>query len=278
MEIRLNIDISLIKRYSATKRRKELFAFAMWCHVQHVSAVVFNVTSTMLRKRLSIGKAKADRLMADAAEDMLFTIEGTTFRAGSFRDKTVKFTRKHRKYSAALVKTVTFDSEHDYTLKELYDLINEILAIFPITAKEDRDCLTQRGGRNNGRCVQNQGDATSRTLTLKKFSQNLKMSVSSCSRILRRLADQGKIKRKPSVCISAIASEFKQQIVKYLRRVGLSSVTFEHNGLSYVIVPCAYSIPSRDMSESYKHKIYNYHKAGQNAFCKLSTIPQLCGF
>lgn len=277
MQGTLNIDINLIKRYAGSKQRKELFAFALWCHIQRVNAVVYGITSSKLRKELSIGKTKADRIIADAKEDSLFEVNGTTFRAGSFRDKTIKFTRKQRRYQSALVKTIHFNTDHKYTLKELYDLINEILALFPIAAKEDKDCLSQRGGHDN-RCVHNFNDAKPRTLTLKKFSQNLKMSVSSCSRILKRLVSDGIISKYPSILFAVIDSGHRKDIVELLHRALVRTVTYIHNGLSYIVVPCAYSIAMRDISESYKHKIYNYHKSSNPQNETFSTIPQLCGF
>lgn len=277
MERTLNIDIHLIKRYADNKRRKELFAFAIWCHIQRVNAVVYGITNSKLRKKLSIGKAKAERIIADAADDPLFEVNGTIFRVGSFRDKTIKYTRKQHRYQSALVKTIKFDTKVDYSLKYLYDLINETLAIFPITATEDKDCLQQRGGHDN-RYVQTYRDAKSRTLTLKKFSQNLKMSISSCSRILKNLMDDGKINKTPSILFSIIDSEHKEQIQEVLQRLGLKNSTYERNGLQYVVVPCSYSIAMRDVSNSYKHKIYNYHKSHFNRHVEVSTIPQLCGY
>lgn len=277
MEGTLNIDINLIKRYADSKRRKELFAFAIWCHIQRVNAVVYGITCSKLRKKLSIGKVKAERIIADAADDQLFEVNGTTFKVGSFRDKTVKYTRKQHQYQSALVKTIKFDTEADYSLKYLYDLINETLALFPITAKEDKDCLQQRGGHDN-RYVQTYRDAKSRTLTLKKFSQNLKMSISSCSRILKNLVNDGKINKAPSILFSIIDSEHKEQIQEVLQKLGLINSTYERNGLQYVVVPCSYSIAMRDVSNSYKHKIYNYHKSNFYRRNYESTIPQLCGF
>lgn len=277
MQGTLNVDINLIKRYSQNKRRKELFALAIWCHIQHVNATIFDFTVTRARKELSIGKAKAERLLDDAREDPIFRFNGTTIRAGSFRDYTIKYTRKQRRYCSAVVKAIKFDTEHKYALKELYNLINEILTLFPIAAKEDKDCLPQRGGLDN-RCVQKPCDAKSRTLTLRKFCQNNGMSVSSCHRLLAELAKGGKIRKSPSLQHTVISGEHKDEIEISIRRAGLMNYTFKHNGLIYIIIPCSYSILSRDVTESYKHKIYGYHKDYTHGQKRNSTIPQLCGY
>jgi hypothetical protein len=277
MQQTLNIDINLIKRYAQSKQRKELFALAIWCHIQRVNATVFDFTVTKARKELRIGKVKAERLLNDANDDPLFSFNDTTMRAGSFRDKTQKYTRKQRRYCSAMVKTIRFDTDHKYSLKELYDLINEILTLFPITAQEDKDCLHQRGGLNN-RCVQKTCDAKSRTLTLRKFCQNNGMSVSSSHRILKKLVADGKIDKTPSSQFAVIGKEHGEQIESSLKRAGVMNYTFEHNGLIYIVVPCSYSIASRNITESYKHKIYGYHKDYTHGHYYESTIPQLCGF
>ena len=277
MQYTLNIDINLIKRYAQSKQRKELFALAIWCHIQRVNATVFDFTVTKARKELRIGKAKAERLLNDSNDDPLFSFNGTTIRAGSFRDKTPKYTRKQRRYCSAMVKTIRFDTDHKYSLKELYDLINEILTLFPITAQEDKDCLPQRGGLHN-RCVQKTGDAKSRTLTLRKFCQNNGMSISSSHRILKKLVASGKIDKTPSCQFAVIGKEHVEQIESSLNRAGVMNYTFEHNGLIYIVVPCSYSIASRSITESYKHKIYGYHKDYTHGHNYESTIPQLCGF
>ncbi len=250
---------------------------AIWCHIQRVNATVFDFTVTKARKELRIGKVKAERLLNDAYADPLFTFNGTTIRAGSFRDKTPKYTRKQRRYSSALVYAIKFDTDHKYSLKELYDLINEILTLFPITAQEDKDCLPQRGGLNN-RCVQKTCDAKSRTLTLRKFCQNNYMSVSASHRILKKLIAGGKIEKTPSSQFAVIGKEHQEQITSSLHRAGLMNFTFEHNGLIYIVVPCSYSISSRDITESYRHKIYGYHKDYTHEHNYESNIPQLCGF
>ncbi len=277
MQGTLNIDINLIKRYAQNKQRKELFALAVWCHIQRVNATVFNFTVTRARKELRIGKKKAERLLGEAQVDPLFSFNSSQIRAGSFRDKTPKYTRKQRLYHSALVRTIKFDTDRQYSLKELYDLINEILTLFPITAKEEKDCLTQRGSSSNY-YVQTSCDAKSRTLTLRKFSQNNGMSVSSSHRILNKLIAEGKIDKTPSSQFAVIGREHQEQIEISLHRAGMMNYTFEHNGLIYIVVPCSYSIASRSITDSFKHKIYGYHKDYTHGQDYESTIPQLCGF
>lgn len=273
----LNIDIALLKRYASSKQQKELFALALKCHILRTNATIWNFSEYFVRKNLHVGKVKAERLIEDAKNDSLFSFFGNIVRVGSLRDKTIKEGKRFKNYQGGLVKKFTFDDKHDYTLKELYSLINETLVLFPISAKEEEDCLQQRGGHDN-RFVPKSGDANSRTLTLRKLAQNLRMSVSSTSRILKDLANQEVINKLPSRQYAVISSEHISQIVDCVRELGRKSFTFEHFGLTYIVVPCQYSITNRNVSESFRHKIYGYHKGFNPNPEATSTIPQLCGF
>lgn len=273
----LNIDIALMKRYAANKQRKELFALALKCHIMRTNATIWNFSEYFVRKNLHVGKAKAERLIEDAKFDPLFTFIGNDVRVGSLRDKTIKQGRRFKNYQGGLVKKFVFDINHDYTLKELYTLINETLVLFSISAKEEEDCLQQRGGLDN-RFVPKSCDANSRTLTLRKLAQNLKMSISSTSRIMKDLANNNIINKQPSRQYAVISSDHVSQILDCIRDLGRQSFTFEHFGLTYIVVPCKYSIASRSVSDSFRHKIYGYHKGIAPVIEQSSTIPQLCGF
>lgn len=273
----INIDINLLKRYTYNKQRKELFALAIWCHIKHTSASIRNFDRFFLRKNLHIGKAKAEKLIEEAMNDQLFTFNGSSVSVGSFRNKNIKYNRKGREYRSAFVYKFYFDRNYEYTLKDLYNLINEIITLFPIAAKENKDCLQQRGGLNN-RCGQFYCDAFTRTLTLKKLSSNNNMSLSSTSRLMKKLVNTGKISKEPARIYTSLGCEHNKEIADQLNRLGRHSSSFEHGGLTYFVVPCAYSIADRKVSNSFTHLIYNYHKSTVKQPEYESTIPQLCGF
>jgi hypothetical protein len=277
MKCVINIDISLVKRYAGSKQRKELFALALGCHIMRTNGVIFNFDRFLIRNKFHVGKAKAIRLYEDAQNDWLFTFHGDSVSVGSFRCKDIKINRKGKKYRSAFVHKFEFDTEYKYTLKELYNAINEILALYPISAKE-KDCLLQGGGLDN-RFVQNIYDAKSRTLTLKKLSQNVKMSGSSTSRIIKNLVEDKRISKEPARLYTAIDSEHINEIKECLQRLGRRSSTFEHGGLTYILVPSSYSVIDRGVTNSFHHKIYGYHSSnGRNNISinnSGSTVPQL---
>ena len=72
----INVNIELLKRFSSTKRMKELLALAIWFKMQHSNSVIWNVTTFKLRKGLHIGNVKAERLIQDKKDSDLFSVEG----------------------------------------------------------------------------------------------------------------------------------------------------------------------------------------------------------
>jgi len=276
----INIDINIIKWYARSKQMKELFALALGCHMIRTNGVIRNFDRFYIRKHFHIGKVKAERLYEDAKTNWLFTFRNGYVSVGSFRNKDVKYNRKGQKYRSAFVYKFVYDTENNYTLKDLYNAINDILALYPITAKEE-DCLQQRGGHDN-RLVQNSYDAKFRTLTLKKLSQNVNMSVSSTSRIINRLVEDKKISKDPARQYAVIGSEHEAEIKECLQRIGRMTVTFRHGTLTYIIVPCSYSVIDRNVTNSFRHKIYGYHSSNGRSNISIneneSTIPQLNGF
>lgn len=267
-----------MKRYRGTKAQKELLAMALWCHFERVNATIFQFTVTYVRKHLHVGKVKAERLLYDARnDDFLFSFSGDTIRANSLRDKTVKTTRNGRRYQSANVRRITFDSEREYSLREIYDLINEILTERPIVAKEHRDCLKKCGDRQ-GRSVGSLSDARYTTLPLRKLSENNGMSLSSTARILKRMQQHGVIDKRPSVQITKCSGD-TEGVREAMTATGLRKATFMLGTLLYFILPCSYHVTDRTVSDSFHHKIYNYHKAGMlHRQQTTSTIPQMNDF
>lgn len=277
MQQALNIDIEILKRYRSTKARKELLAMAIWCHFERVNAVIFGFNVTYVRKHLHVGKTKAERLLSDAREDTaLFSFTGDTVRANTLRDKTVKAGKRGRTYQSANVYRIAFDSDREYSLREIYNLINEILTERPLVAMEHRDCLNQCGGLR-GRSV-GSTDARYTTLPLRKLSENNGMSQSSTRRVLKRLQERGAIDKQPCVQITKCVGD-SEGVSRVLQATGLKKATFYIAGLLYFILPCSYAVTDRAVTDAFHHKIYNYHKEGTVQRGSLvSTIPQLNGF
>ncbi len=241
----INITIDLLKAYSSSKSMKELLAVAIWIKMQHSNSVMWNVTEYRLRKELHIGKPKAERLIHDMKNDGLFSVDENKVVVSSFRDNTIKWTRKGREYRGAMV--CKFEVK-EYTLKELFNLINEKLFEFQICAAEHKDCCMKAP---DGEKVGAKGKA----ITIKQFQKALNTSSSSVSRIKKRLIASGRID-------STLAEKHsfdvrnKEEAERVLLRTKKSKADFIVGTLGFVVLACSYSIADRAVSDGFRHLIY----------------------
>ncbi len=227
---------------------KELLATAIWMKMQHSNSVIWNVSVARLKRELHIGKDKSRRLIRDMRDDDLFSVTGNKVVVSTFRDHTIKFTRKGRTYCGAMV--CRFEVK-DYTLKELYNLINEKLFEFQICAAEQKDCLL----KEHQKPVSAKGYA----ITSKQFGKALKMSVGSVATIKKRLVGKGRIS---STFAERHSFDMRNEgeKVRVLQRTGKRKADFTIGDLGFVVLPCSYSIEDRRVSDGFCHLIYGKQK------------------
>lgn len=240
---------------------KELLAVAIWMKMQHSNSVVWNVTASKLRKQLGIGKAKADRLIRDMKDSDLFSVNGNIVVVSSFRDKTAKITRKGTIYRGAMV--CRFEAR-EYSLKELYNLINEKLFEFQVCAAEYKDCL---------KCSTKKGiGAKYHAITTIQFGMALNMGSGSVSRIKKRLVAERKI---DSTYAQKHSFDMRNELERdrTLLRTGKSKEDFIIGDLGFVVLPCSYSLKDLGVSESFKHLIYGKHKTCQRRIVNMGGLP-----
>ena len=235
----INITIELLKAYSSSKSMKELLAVAIWIKMQHSNSVMWNVTEYRLRKELHIGKPKAERLIQDMKDDSLFSVDGNKVVVSSFRDNTIKWTRKGREFRGAMI--CKFEVK-EYTLKELFNLINEKLFEFEICAAEHKDCCMKAP---EGEKVGAKGKA----ITIKQFQKALN------TRIKKRLIASGRID-------STLAEKHsfdirnEEETKRTLLRTRKTKADFIIGTLGFVVLACSYSIADRAVSDGFRHLIY----------------------
>lgn len=238
-----NITIEILQKYSLSKRTKELLAVAIWIKMQHSNSVMWNVTEYKLRKRLHIGKAKAERIIRDMKESDLFTVEGNKVTVASFRDKQDKWTRKGMVYHGAMV--CRFPHQ-EYRLNELYNLINEKLFEYQICAAEHKDCCLNE---------QKPSGAKGKAITIKQFKQALNMGAASVVRIKKRLIADGKVNSSIAEMHSFDLRNDEEQ-KRTLQRTGKRKADFVVGLLGFVVLPCLYSVADRSVTDSFRHLIY----------------------
>lgn len=260
----LNITIELLRRYSSSKRMKELLGVAMWMKMQHSNGVMWNVTAYRLRKSLKIGKAKADRILKDMERNDLFVIRGKDVHVMSFRDQSPRRNRRGKDYRGAMV--CKFPVRSDYTLKELYSLINERLFEFPICAAEHEDCSQDHAG------------ASGKAITVGEFMTVLGMGHGSVIRVKNRLVKQGTILVTPAERAACIHAKNVRAQKSLLSRLGRMGFTFTYKSYRYIMSIAKYIINDADIAKCFRHLIYSNSWDRATITDVQSTIPQLCGF
>lgn len=211
---------------------------------------MWGVTVTRLRKELRIGKVKAERLIRDMKGDNLFTVTGDKVVVSSFRDNTIKKTKKGKVYRGAMV--CKFEVKN-YTLKELYNLINEKLFEFQICAAEHKNCCMKAP---KGETV---GVSVNNAITIKQFQKALNMGSGSIGRIKKKLISEGRIS-------STLAEKHsfdirnEEEKKRTLTRTRKQKADFVIGALGFVVLACSYSIADRAVSDSFRHLIYGKQK------------------
>ena len=255
----INITLDILNRFSSTKRAKELLAVAIWIKMQHSKGVMWNVTSSFLRKRFHIGKAKADRLIEDMNGSDMFTVDSNRVAVATFRDHTVKYTRKGKAYRGAMVCRFAVA---EYTLKDLYNLINEKLFEFQICAAEHKDCLLNDKDKPTG--------ARGKAITISQFKKATNMSSGSVSRLKKRLC--------VASAVSSTLAETRMfdirninEVFGTLERAGKKKADFVYGDYGFIILPCRYSVADRNVSDGFRYLIYGRQtrkslSRGDNAF------------
>ena len=243
----INVTIELLHRYSSSKSMKELLAVSIWMKMQHSNSVMWNVSVTRLKNELHIGKDKARRLIRDMRGNDLFTVDGNKVVVSTFRDHTVKWTRKGRVYRGAMV--CKFEIK-EYTLKELYNLINEKLFEFQICAAEHKDCLLKEHEPIS---------AKGHAITIKQFGKAINMSDGSVVTIKKRLVGAGRISSIPAEKHS-FDKRNEAERKRVLQRTRKQKEDFHIGDLGFVVLSCSYSIEDRMVSDGFRHLIYGKQK------------------
>lgn len=267
----VNVWLEIIKRYSVNKEHKELLAVAVMFHLWRSNGVVWNVTYRNLMSWLHIGKPKAKRIIRQMQEDkFLFSCNGSKISARSFRDKTRKKTRKGRNWSGAIC--ACFKANREYTLKSLYNIINDILTLSCIKATV-------------GKTISSINDPVHPRafLTCRSLAKVIGMGRSSVVRITNRLKEESTIIKDPGRNFLVLNMEHAKEIECALHYLGYRTISFQKGSYAYIVVPCGYAINDPEAYRSIRHKIYGWKsKQGisqqptNELAKKYPTIPQFC--
>lgn len=275
----LNIPIRLLRQFATSKRTKEAFAAMVWVKMQHSNSVLFFQSMNTIRTGLHVGMEKAKRLISDMQESGYCDIENGRIYVRSFRDRTKKFGKKGKAYTSDLI--VKLEVNKQYTLKDIYNIINEKLYEFTIAAAQHnaKDRFLKDKNKKN-LCAKDKVG-----VTRKEFMGIVRMSAGSCSAIKKRLAERNEIQSDPSVWCNVADERNQEECRRALSLSGRRTFTFKHKNNLVVVSPCEYCINDACVERGFCHKIYGYKGKSCEQVSpetelarKFATIPQLCGF
>lgn len=258
----VNVALDIIKRYAFDKEHKELLGVGILFHLWRSNGVIWNVTYQNLMEWLHVGKAKAKRLMRQMQEDELFCVNGTRISVRSFRDKTQKRTRKGRRYSGATC--ALFKADREYTLKDIYNIINDILLLARIKATAGLTIYP----------IENYVQSRS-YLTCRQLAKSIGMGRSSVSRLTKRLKENGTIIKDPAVIYTVINWEHKEVIESVLHQLGYTTVSFTRGSDAWIMIPCGYAIKDPLASRTIRHKIYGYRSKRTQVALQPNTLAEM---
>ena len=253
----LNIRVDLVERYACgyskveRSKRMTVLCFAIWCKMQHSNSVMFDMGTRKLMSSLRIGQPKAQLLLNAIKTDELFSVQNDgRFIVTSFKDSTRKLNRYGRAFKGA--KMFTLEVNKEYTLKDIYNRLNELLFLFQIGSEESNSSHV------SGRKIDKTRLCRSKFITIKQFQVGVGMSHGSVSGIKKRLKKKEEITSTYAELHMA-DKRVPGQVEKMLLRFGRKNPTFEKGDNVYVAIPCSYSITDRSAKRSCgRHKIYGY--------------------
>lgn len=283
MQKALNIRVDLVERYACgyskveRSKRMTVLCFAIWCKMQHSNSVMFGMGTRQLMNSLRIGQPKAQLILNAIKTDDLFSVQKDgRFLVTSFKDDTRKLDKRGRAYKGANMFTLEVNKE--YTIKDIYNRLNELLFLRQIGSKEANS--SHVSGRNTDKTR----SCRSEFITIKQFQEGIGMSHGSVSGIKKRLKKKKEISSTYSELHMA-DRRIPEQVRKMLVRFGRKNPTFEKGDLVYVVIPCSYAITERNAKKSCgRHIIYGYGsrrkkvQKGTTTACKGIYASLDCGY
>lgn len=245
----LNIPISILEQYKASKSRKELLAFAVAVKCLHVNSVVTDVSVKKIMRLFHVSNAKAKRLLQDAKGSPLFSYSERTnqLQANSFKDKSVKVAKNGMKY----ISDYCYKLERKvYSIKELSRIISDVLIKNAIHAVQMDKLLQNRA---------NLSSSYAKGLNMRKLSRIAGVSLSSASRAIGRMWRNHEIERTSHHARLVIASVNEQTVSEWNEKSGSKPFFYNKKDNSgWEFIPSEYSLNDTDIR--FTHVIYSHKK------------------
>lgn len=257
----LNIRVDLVERYACgyskveRSKRMTVLCFAIWCKMQHSNSVMFDMGTRDLMRALHIGHTKAQMTLQAIKSSELFSVQKEgRFVVNSFKDNTIKRNKRGRVFKGANMFTIEVNKE--FTLKEIYNRLNELLFLHQIGSMEAN---SSHVSANNRSCRYSY-------IPFSQLESAVGMSHGSISGIKKRLKGKKEISSTFAELHMA-DSRCEDQVKRLLAKFGRKNPSFVRDNNVYVCIPCSYAITDRNAKASCgRHIIYGY--SGKKAIKK----------
>lgn len=257
----LNIRVDLVERYACgyskveRSKRMTVLCFAIWCKMQHSNSVMFDMGTRDLMRALHIGHTKAQMILQAIKSSELFSVQKEgRFVVNSFKDNTIKRNKRGRVFKGANMFTIEVNKE--FTLKEIYNRLNELLFLHQIGSMEAN---SSHVSANNRSCRYSY-------IPFSQLESAVGMSHGSISGIKKRLKGKKEISSTFAELHMADC-RCEDQVKKLLVKFGRKKPSFVRDNNVYVCIPCSYAITDRNAKASCgRHIIYGY--SGKKAIKK----------
>lgn len=261
----LNIPTRLIKEYKDDKQKFDLLAAAVVFKMNHSNSIVGKVTNKSVREELHVKHSVAKRLLDCFVDCELFSVNeknGILF-VRTFKDRTWKRFgngKRHHKAQSDYCKKIKVGN---YTLRQIKRILREALLenTFQAKQREQLDSWVIAHIELKNGCVTN---AKACALTQKQIASGFGLSKSSVCRYVGRMEKDGRVGKTKIVAECQIpvlnertATEWSERNPKKKFHAWHDT---KHGGWSgWVYYGCIYTIKDRNVTESFKHVIWNYH-------------------
>lgn len=264
----LNIPIDIIKRYKATKSDKELLAFSIGIKCMFSNSVITAVTPYKVMNLFHVSHSRAKRLIDEAKSDIgLFTVQGDRITANTFKSKEIKKSIGRTPFAYTSDYCYKLHKK-EYSIRELVLELNRIILLCAVNSI-DRDNFPQSNGKpKQNRC------ALTKDLTLRKLGNISGTSKSTAHRLMNDMYSSGTLNKTSAHGEMVIPSVNSASVEEWRKRTGKKHFIYNpKDGSGWIVIPCSYSIKDRNLTERFKHVIYNHKKrVGADGYSRSMSV------
>lgn len=258
----INIPISLIKGYKDNKTDLEALACAILIKHYYQNSCVYRLSITKMINLFGLSYKKACKVfnVLKTHELFIYNEKKNCVFAKSFKSKDEKRYGKHGQYAATSDYCRKLEVKDGMKMREVVKQLRYTLLLNAINASEHDGLIVGIDKNNTIATKQN----AKRVIPQRKMAKAISMSKQSVSRFIKELVEIKEVGKSEIVAECVIPVLNDKTASDYYKNHLTPFIPYhdkENGGWSgWVMRGRAYSILKRDISESFKHVIYNYKR------------------